>query len=134
MATPTVPGSRLVLLQQGEYLGQQRVAPTALRVTLIRTRINPQIPDETGLHPMSTVSLRDRRQVTLPQEIVTAAGLETNDTLEISVVNGVIQLVPVNKARANGKTMARFLGAAGSLYGSTATEVDTCVREQRNSW
>jgi len=134
MATPTVPGSRLVLLQQGEYLGQQRVAPTALRVTLIRTRINSQIPDEIGFGHMSTVSLRDRRQVTLPQEIVTAAGLETNDTLEISVVNGVIQLVPVNKARANGKTMARFLGAAGSLYGSTATEVDTCVREQRNSW
>ena len=134
MATPRVPRSRLVLLQQGEYLGQQRVAPNALRVTLIRTRINSQIPDEIGFGHMSTVSLRDRRQVTLPQEIVTAAGLETNDTLEISVVNGVIQLVPVNKARTNGKTMARFLGAAGSLYGSTATEVDTCVREQRNSW
>ncbi len=101
---------------------------------LIRKQINYLMSDEIGSSHMHTVSLRDRRQITLPQEIVTAAGLETNDTLAISVVNGVIQLVPVNKARANGKTMARFLGAAGALYGSTATEVDTYVREQRNNW
>lgn len=83
---------------------------------------------------MSTVSLRERRQITLPPDIVAAAGLETNDTLEISLINGVIQLVPTHKARAKGRTMSRFLGAAGAVYGATAGDVDAYVREQRDSW
>ena len=44
---------------------------------------------------MSAVHLRERRQVTLPSDVVSAAGLETNDSLDVSYVNGVIYLVPV---------------------------------------
>ena len=83
---------------------------------------------------MSTISLRERRQITLPPEIVAAAGLETNDTLEISLVNGVIQLVPTNASRARARPMRRFLGAVGSVYGATADEADAYVRSQRDSW
>ena len=83
---------------------------------------------------MSTVSLRDRRQITLPPDIVAAAGLQTNDTLEISFANGVIQLMPSHMATRKGRSMSRFLGAASGLYGDTAADVDTHVREQRDSW
>lgn len=82
---------------------------------------------------MSTVSLRERRQITLPSDIVAAAGLETNDTLEISLVNGVIQLVPVHKTRARADSMSRFLGVS-KVYGATVEAVDAHVREQRDGW
>lgn len=83
---------------------------------------------------MSTVSLRERRQITLPPDIVAAAGLATNDTLEISFSNGVIQLVPTHSANSNGRSMSRFLNAAHGIYGDNAAEVDAYVRDQRNSW
>jgi bifunctional DNA-binding transcriptional regulator/antitoxin component of YhaV-PrlF toxin-antitoxin module len=83
---------------------------------------------------MSTISLRDRRQITLPAEVVSAAGLQTNDTLEVSVVNGVIQLVPVAGAKKSPPAMRRFLGAAAGLYGRSAEEADAYVQQQRDSW
>ena len=86
------------------------------------------------IQTMGTVSLRERRQITLPPDIVAAAGLQTNDTLEISLINGVIQLVPTHQARARARPMSRFLGAAGTVYGASADDVDAYVRSQRDSW
>jgi bifunctional DNA-binding transcriptional regulator/antitoxin component of YhaV-PrlF toxin-antitoxin module len=83
---------------------------------------------------MSIVNLRDRRQITLPPDIVSAAGLQVNDPLEVSLINGVIQLVPAGKGRGAQRSISRFLGAAGGVYGQTAAEVDAYVREQRDSW
>ena len=83
---------------------------------------------------MSTISLRERRQIPLPAEIVAAVGLQTNDTLDISVVNGVIQLVPVAMASRKRPGMSRFLGVAAGVYGQDAAEADTYVRQQRDSW
>ena len=83
---------------------------------------------------MTTISLRDRRQITLPAEVVSAAGLQTNDTLEVSVVNGIIQLVPVAGANRSRRNMRRFLGATAGLYGQSAEDADAYVRQQRDSW
>lgn len=79
----------------------------------------------------TTVRLRDRRQITLPADIVAAAGLQTHDTLEVRVVNGVIQLTPSAATQAPVRSMSRFLGAAQGVYGSTAEEVDEGIRELR---
>ena len=83
---------------------------------------------------MSTINLRERRQITLPAEIVAAVGLQTNDALDISVVNGVIQLVPLTGVHKERPAMNRFLGATPGLYGQSAEEADAYVRQQRDSW
>lgn len=85
--------------------------------------------------PLSaTVCLRDRRQITLPAEIVSAAGLNTNDTLEVRLVNGNIVLAPTHAARPAPRSKSRFLGAAQGLYGATAEESDAHLRAQRDQW
>lgn len=82
---------------------------------------------------MSAVHLRERRQITLPSDVVLAAGLATDDSLEVSYVNGIIQLVPLknNPRRAD---MRRFVGAAGASYGTDTEAMNQYVREQRDSW
>lgn len=82
----------------------------------------------------TTISLRDRRQITLPADIVAAAGLHTHDTLEVRVVNGVIQLIPSAAPPRPSRSLGRFLGAANGVYGSTAEEADASLRAQRESW
>ena len=87
---------------------------------------------------MFVISLRDRRQVTLPAEVVAAAGLQTSDELEVSVVNGVIHLVPAAAAASASARrqpgMRRFLGATAGLYGHTAEQADDYVQQQRDGW
>ena len=82
---------------------------------------------------MSAVHLRERRQVTLPSDVVSAAGLETNDSLDVSYVNGVIYLVPV-KGRPQRTDVGLFVGACGASYGSDTEAMNRYVREQRDSW
>lgn len=86
--------------------------------------------------PETTVSLRDRRQITLPAEVVAAVGLETNGSLEVRVVAGSILLTPTRAAAAAAppRSMARFLGAARAAYGATVDEADEIVRRERESW
>lgn len=83
---------------------------------------------------MSTISLRDRRQVTLPADVVAAVGLQTHDSLDVSVVNGVIHLVPLAAAARHTPSLRRFLGATAGLYGQSAEQADDYVRQQRDSW
>ena len=60
---------------------------------------------------MPSIHLRKRRQLTLPSDVVAATGLQTDDALEVSYVNGAIQLVPL-KSRQRRADMSRFVGAA----------------------
>ena len=83
---------------------------------------------------MSIINLRDRRQITLPADVVEAVGLQTNDTLEVSAVNGVIHLVPVSAVARRPPSMRNFLGATAGLYGQSAEQADEYVRQQRDSW
>ncbi|MDZ7592794.1 MAG: AbrB/MazE/SpoVT family DNA-binding domain-containing protein [Rubrivivax sp.] len=83
---------------------------------------------------MTTVTLRERRQITLPAEVVTAAGIQVNDELDVRVVCGVIQMVPRVGASPQRPKMSRFLGAATGVYGGSAEESDAYVRQQRDSW
>ena len=82
---------------------------------------------------MSAIQLRDRRQITLPSDVVAAAQLQVNDALEVSYVNGVIQLIPL-KARKKPVDVRKYLGAARGVYGNTAEEIETYIRNERDSW
>lgn len=82
---------------------------------------------------MSAVHLRERRQITLPADIVAAAGLSTDDKLEASFVNGVIHLVPRASVPRVGN-MNRFLGAAKGIYGADDAAANAYVTAQREAW
>ena len=82
---------------------------------------------------MTAISLRERRQLTLPSDVALAAGLETNDVLDVRYANGVIQLVP-RKARKAGVDMRRFLGAAGASYGADTEAMNQYLRTEREAW
>lgn len=82
---------------------------------------------------MVQVRIRERNQITLPSAIATAAKLSTNDTLEISLVNGVITMIPV--AHKEGRrTIMEFVGMAPGLWGKTRAEIDANMRAERDSW
>ncbi len=80
-----------------------------------------------------TLSIHDRRQITLPSEIVAAASLQTDDMLKASYLNGVIQLVPTHSLARRGD-MGRFLGSAGASYGTDDAALNNCVRKHRDAW
>jgi bifunctional DNA-binding transcriptional regulator/antitoxin component of YhaV-PrlF toxin-antitoxin module len=82
----------------------------------------------------NTVNLRDRRQITLPADIVAAAGLKTDDQLQVSWRNGAIVLVPTRAGQAAVPSMRRFLGVAKGVYGSSSADVDQRLREERAQW
>lgn len=82
---------------------------------------------------MAAVQLRDRRQITLPSEVVAAAALQVNDALEVSYVNGVIQLVPL-KAKKKPVDMRKYIGLLKGMYGNTTEEMNAYVRNERDSW
>ena len=82
---------------------------------------------------MTAVHLRERRQITLPSDVVLAAGLATDDSLEVIYVNGVIQLVPI-KNSSRRAVISRFVGAAGTSYGEDTESMNQYVRDQRDSW
>ncbi len=81
-----------------------------------------------------TVHVRDRRQITLPVDIVARAGLRTDDTLEVSWVRGAIVMVPTHAEKQAKGSMNRFLGAARGLYGADAAAADAYLNEQRETW
>lgn len=81
-----------------------------------------------------TVNLRERRQITLPADIVAAAGLHIDDTLDVSWVRGAIVMVPTRAAQAGQRSMRRFLGATAGLYGASAEDADAYLRDQRSTW
>lgn len=82
----------------------------------------------------SIVCLRDRRQITLPADVVAAVGLALNDTLQVSVSRGAIVLTPTRATPNPPASMARFLGAAQAVFGTTAEQGDAIVRDARDAW
>ncbi|WP_041675096.1 AbrB/MazE/SpoVT family DNA-binding domain-containing protein [Ramlibacter tataouinensis] len=82
---------------------------------------------------MTTARLRERRQITLPSEVVEAARLEVDDALDVRFVNGVIELVPL-RAGKGVSDMSRFLGAARGHYGKDSRAMDKYVQDLRDGW
>jgi AbrB family looped-hinge helix DNA binding protein len=82
----------------------------------------------------SRVFLRDRRQITLPAEAVSALGLAVGDSLEVRVVAGGILLVPQRAGQEPARSMSRFIGQGRGVFGDTAEQADALVRDLRDDW
>ena len=82
---------------------------------------------------MTQVRIRERNQITLPANIVIAASLSPNDTLEVSFANGIITLIPVNPHNKR-RSITDYVGSAKGLWGTTGAEIDAQLRDERDSW
>ncbi len=84
---------------------------------------------------METVRMRERRQLTLPAEVVEQVQIKTNDALQVSVVNGVIQLTPIHSAMVRKVSLRPLLGVAKGVY-QTAEQVKLgqYIENLRNEW
>jgi bifunctional DNA-binding transcriptional regulator/antitoxin component of YhaV-PrlF toxin-antitoxin module len=84
---------------------------------------------------METVRMRERRQLTLPADIVDLVQIKTNDALQVAVVNGVIQLTPMNMPTNKKISMRSFLGLAKGVYASgDQNNLSKYVEDLRNEW
>ena len=84
---------------------------------------------------METVRMRERRQLTLPAGIVDLVQIKTNDALQVAVVNGVIQLTPMNMPTNKKISMRSFLGLAKGVYASgDQNNLSKYVEDLRNEW
>ncbi len=81
----------------------------------------------------SKVNLRDRRQITLPADIVKAAGLSIHDQLEVRWQNGAIVMVPAPAVQRPPRSMDRYQGAAKGLYGANELAANAYIRDLRDA-
>jgi bifunctional DNA-binding transcriptional regulator/antitoxin component of YhaV-PrlF toxin-antitoxin module len=84
---------------------------------------------------METVRMRERRQLTLPAEVVEQVQIKTNDALQVSVVNGVIQLTPLNSAIHKKVSLRPFLGVMKGIYQTEdQATLGQYIEDLRNEW
>ena len=86
---------------------------------------------------MPQVKLREKGQVTIPADLLQEWNrknhVSTNDSIEVSLTNGVLMLVPSKRHTAKRDIMS-FAGSGKGLWGNTAQEIDATIAELRNSW
>jgi bifunctional DNA-binding transcriptional regulator/antitoxin component of YhaV-PrlF toxin-antitoxin module len=68
--------------------------------------------------------LRERNQITIPDAIVRAAGIEPGETFVVELEPGEPDMVRLRRVRTS------YAGALTGLYGDVATYLD----EERASW
>ncbi|NBS76954.1 MAG: AbrB/MazE/SpoVT family DNA-binding domain-containing protein [Betaproteobacteria bacterium] len=84
---------------------------------------------------METVKMRERRQLTLPAGVVEQVQIKTNDALQVTVVNGVIQLTPLQPGAGKKVSLRPFLGVAKGVYQKNEeASLSQYVEELRNEW
>jgi AbrB family looped-hinge helix DNA binding protein len=86
---------------------------------------------ETAIMP--EVTIRPKGQITIPAEIMKSWHLRANDKVNVNLVNGVLMVTPTNR-RENKKSILAYAGIARGLWGNTAEEIDTFIRNERDSW
>ena len=82
---------------------------------------------------MPVVKIRPKGQITIPSEILQAWHIHSNDKINVNLVNGVVMLTPVNRTE-NKKSISSYAGIARGLWGDSAEEIDSFIRNERESW
>lgn len=81
---------------------------------------------------MTEIIIRQRGQVTIPRDIVEAAGLEPGTHMDLHYANGVIVLRPFRRG-AEADDLMSYAGIARHLWGSTDEEVDSWIAREREA-
>jgi antitoxin component of MazEF toxin-antitoxin module len=86
---------------------------------------------------MPQVKLREKGQVTIPADLLQEWSrknqVATNDSIEVSLSNGVLMLIPSKRHTAKRDIMS-FAGAGKGLWGNTHEDIETSIQQLRNSW
>jgi hypothetical protein len=86
---------------------------------------------------MPQVKIREKGQVTIPAELLQEWSrtnhVAANDTMEVSLSNGVLMLIPSKRHTAKRDIMS-FAGVGKGLWGSTQEEIDATIQDLRSSW
>jgi antitoxin component of MazEF toxin-antitoxin module len=89
------------------------------------------------LTAMPQVKLREKGQVTIPADLLQEWSrknqVATNDSIEVSLSNGVLMLIPSKRHTAKRDIMS-FAGAGKGLWGNTHEDIKTSIQQLRNSW
>jgi bifunctional DNA-binding transcriptional regulator/antitoxin component of YhaV-PrlF toxin-antitoxin module len=86
---------------------------------------------------MPQVKLREKGQITIPADLLQEWSRQnqvaTNDSIEVSLSNGILMLIP-SKRHTTKRDIMSFAGAGKGLWGKTHEEIETSIQQLRNSW
>lgn len=81
-------------------------------------------------HATAQVTIRDRRQLTLPPEVCEALGLQVGDSLEVSIVDDALLLKPKKTVALEALREIQRAFAASDLSEEDLQKEGRRVREQ----
>ena len=82
---------------------------------------------------MPVVKVRPKGQVTIPIDILNAWGIHSDDKVNVTLVNGIVTLTPVDCLKKN-KSIMSYAGIASGIWGKSAEDIDKFIRNERESW
>jgi bifunctional DNA-binding transcriptional regulator/antitoxin component of YhaV-PrlF toxin-antitoxin module len=86
---------------------------------------------------MTQVKLREKGQVTIPAELLQEwrkkNHVSTNDAIEVTLVNGVLMLIP-QKRHATKRDIMSYAGIGKGLWGDSAEAIDANIAEIHELW
>lgn len=86
---------------------------------------------------MPQVKLREKGQVTIPAELLQEwnrkYNVAANDSVEVSLSNGVLMMIPSTR-QATKRDVMSFAGIGKGLWGDSAQDIDANIQKLRDSW
>jgi bifunctional DNA-binding transcriptional regulator/antitoxin component of YhaV-PrlF toxin-antitoxin module len=86
---------------------------------------------------MPQVKLQEKGQVTIPAELLLEWSrthhVAVHDTLDVSLSNGVVMLIPSKRHTARRDFMS-FAGVGRGLWGRSQEKMEAAIQDLRSSW
>ena len=83
---------------------------------------------------MPEIRMRSKNQFTLPASLVRASGIQIDDKLSVSLVNGSIVITPMGPKHQGLSDVMAFAGIAQGVWGDTPEEVEQTLERDRATW
>ena len=83
---------------------------------------------------MSVIRMRSKNQFTLPASLVRASGIQIDDKLSVSLVNGSIVITPISPKHQGLSDVMAFAGIAQGVWGDSPEEVEHNLQRDRATW
>jgi len=83
---------------------------------------------------MSVIRMRSKNQFTLPASLVRASGIQIDDKLSVSLVNGSIVITPMGPKHQGLSDVMAFAGIAQGVWGDSPEEVEHNLQRDRATW
>ena len=83
---------------------------------------------------MPEVRMRAKNQFTLPASLVRESGIQIDDKLSVSLVNGSIVITPMGPKHQGLSDVMAFAGIAQGVWGDSPEEVENTLQRDRATW